>query len=210
MGRAHREVLAMARLLLNDQTCILAHVTTEKMVDRIIARHVVFLSDPDVTQYLSIPDKSVEFQRNMFLEMVDSSTQCAMAVLLGVVPWNIATLASRYVGMVTLRDIDWQGMTAHSGSMIGDKSLWGGGLGKEAKLLQLHYAFVVMKLRWIYSRTPRSNIRSHRMLEGTGYVLQGTCPNSRRVGDHMDDELHFGVNKEQWRAVWNQRALDCL
>lgn len=197
----------IAEILLNKQRCILVPVTSAAIVDRIIERHVRFLRDPEVIRYLRIREASVEYQRKRLLRAVASSTQCAMAVLNGTAEYDTQSIGQRYIGMATLREVDMHDLTAHSGLMIGDKSVWGTGLGKEAKLLQLHYVFMVMKLRWVYSRTVRPNIDSLRMLESTGYVQQGIRPDSRRIKDDFHDELLFGVNMEQWRTVWNMRAI---
>lgn len=197
----------IAEILLNKQRCILVPIKSVAIVNRVIERHVQFLRDPEVIRYLRIREVTVEYQRKKLLEIVASSTQCAMAVLRGTTEYDTQNIELRYIGMATLREIDMHDLTAHSGLMIGDKSVWGTGLGKEAKLLQLHYVFMVMKLRWVYSRTVRLNIGSLRMLEGTGYVQQGIRPDSRRIEVDFHDELLFGVNMEQWRTVWNMRAI---
>ena len=196
----------MDRFLLTKQKCVLLHITSTAVLDAIIERHTMFLSDPEVTKFLRVTDISIEYQRQKILGIVSSSVQCAMAVLLGTEECDLQSIVSRYIGMATLRDIDAYNLSAHSGSMIGDKSLWGKGFGKEAKLLQLYYAFVDLGLRWVFSRTIRSNNASVRMLESTGYVQQGVRPDCRRVGNDFYDELLFGSNKERWRAVWNERA----
>ncbi|MEK7074780.1 MAG: GNAT family protein [Patescibacteria group bacterium] len=197
----------MVGFLLNKQKCVLFHMRSTAVVDAIIERHAGFLGDPEVTRFLRVKDASVEYQRQKILDVVSSPFQCAMAVLLGTEECDLRSIASRYIGMATLRDIDAYNFSAHSGSMIGDKSLWRMGFGKEAKLLQLYYAFMGLRLRWVFSRTIRSNIASIRMLESAGYVQQGLRPDCRRVGNDFYDELLFGANRERWRAVWNERAL---
>ena len=197
----------MATPVLKKQKCVLLRITSTAVVDAIIERHVMFLGDPEVTRFLRVTDISVEYQRQKLLVIVNSSTQCAMAILMGTEECNLRSVASRYIGMATMRDIDAYNLSAHSGSMIGDRSLWGMGFGKEAKLLQLHSAFLELELRWVFSRTVRANIASIRMLESTGYVQQGVRPDCRHVGNGFLDELLFGVNRERWRMVWNERAL---
>lgn len=197
----------MTDLLLYEQKCILVPIVSVPMIDAIIERHVQFLKDPEVVRYLNVPDASVEYQRKKLLETIRSSTQCAMAVLWGIDDWIIEKIESRYIGMATLRDIDEHNQAAHSGSMIGDRSLWGMGFGKETKLLQLYHTFVTKGLRWVYSRTVRPNIASVRMLIASGYVQQGVRPDCRRIGNNFHDEILFGVNGEQWKAIWNRRAL---
>lgn len=198
----------MVEIMLREQKSILIPIKSVAIIDQILERHTQFLNDSEVTRYLRIKDATAKYQRKRLLNIITSSNQFAMAVLNGINEYDIQSIGSRYVGMTTFREIDMYDLTAHSGLMIGDKSVWRTGFGKEAKLLQLYYAFMVMKLRWVYGRTFRLNKGSVRILEGTGYVQQGIRPNCRRIGTDFHDELLFGVNKKQWRAIWNTHAIE--
>jgi RimJ/RimL family protein N-acetyltransferase len=108
------------------------------------------------------------------------------------------------IGSIGLHNIDWISRTASTGTFIGREDLQGIGLGTEAKMLWLKYAFLGLNLRQIYSRVYIFNGRSASYAKRCGYTETG------RYNDHIfrdgsyHDLIHFVVTKENWMPLWEK------
>ena len=75
----------------------------------------------------------------------------------------------RLIGTMGVGKIDWVSRTATTGSLIGYEELVGVGLGSEAKMMLLDYAFNTLNLRLIDSEAWAFNGRSNGSLKKCGY-----------------------------------------
>lgn len=94
----------------------------------------------------------------------------------GSVQFAVETLDGDHVGFSGLRSIDWQSRVAVSGSVIGRRDLWGGGLGTDSARVRTKYAFEVLGLRMLIATVIADNRRSMGMLQTVGYDEVGRVP----------------------------------
>lgn len=79
----------------------------------------------------------------------------------------------RLIGDLQLQDINWHRREAELRICLGDKGLWGQGLGVEAVTLALQVAFRRLRLRQVYLRVYASNRRAIRCYEKCGFRAVG-------------------------------------
>jgi len=94
----------------------------------------------------------------------------------GNVQFAVETLDGDHVGFSGLRSIDWQSRVAVSGSVIGRRDLWGGGLGTDSAKVRSKYAFEVLGLRMLIATVIADNERSMGMLSAVGFREVGRVP----------------------------------
>jgi RimJ/RimL family protein N-acetyltransferase len=107
------------------------------------------------------------------------------------------------IGTASIRHIDWVNRTAETGSGL----LWPAdrnqGLGTEAKLLLLEYAFVDLGLHALSSFVFAGNARSARALEKQGYRLAGRLTAEVQRGGAFHDYLVYDVLRADWERARN-------
>ncbi|MDB5237476.1 MAG: GCN5-related N-acetyltransferase [Parcubacteria group bacterium] len=110
----------------------------------------------------------------------------------------------RYIGHTGLHQIRWPGATAHTGSVIIDKSLHGKGCGTEAKLLLLHHAFYVKGLRKVRSEVKAFNGNSWGHLLKCGYKVIGRDTDFHFHDGSYVDEILLSVSREDFEPIWEE------
>lgn len=108
------------------------------------------------------------------------------------------------IGVIGLHGIDWINRTATTGTFIGKEEWLGKGLGTEAKMLWLKYAFLTLNLRQIYSRVYSFNGRSIRYSLKCGYSEIGRHPDAVFRDGKYHDIVHLLVTRENWEPLWHQ------
>lgn len=97
---------------------------------------------------------------------------------------------NEHIGYVYLNNIDWKNRNASFGKLIGEKSHWGGGLGKEVTLLMLYHGFYVLGLERIYARQLLDNKASIRVNEKCGFKTEGILRRAvYKNGEYQDLNL---------------------
>lgn len=106
------------------------------------------------------------------------------------------------IGVIGLHNINWVDRTASTGAFIGREDLLGKGLGTEAKMLMLKYAFLERNLRMIISRVYAFNGRSIRYSEKCGYKQIAVYPDFVFREGKYHDLVHLMVTREMWEPLW--------
>lgn len=94
-------------------------------------------------------------------------------------------MEERMIGYVDLADI--KNNSAEIGIAIGERSLWGRGIGTKSILLLLEYAVKNFGITTFYAETHEANIRSRRMLEKMGFKEMSR--NGKEVYYGSDNQL---------------------
>jgi RimJ/RimL family protein N-acetyltransferase len=106
------------------------------------------------------------------------------------------------IGMVGLHNIKPIDGTATAGIFIGDKAFWGKGLGTEAMMLLLDYAFNTLNLRYVQADVYAFNCRSQGHLKKCGYATRCVKKNwVYRDGVYVD-VIDTVVSREQFQKLW--------
>ena len=159
---------------------------------------VQFLNDPDVLLWfgklapLGMEDEITWYER---MRQDDHVINFAMEV------------AVRYVGGCGLINIDHVHRRAEMGVFVGDKSLWGRGVGSEAITLVMDYGFDYLNLHRIYLRTFAGNTRAIRVYEGLGFQHEGRFRDAEWRHGRWQDMLYMSVLEAEWRQRGGGKAV---
>lgn len=105
---------------------------------------------------------------------------------------------NRLIGYVQLALIDEVERRAAMGLLIGDKLLWGRGIGTTALRLWLDYAFTVRSLERVFAETYSFNVRSQRLLERVGFQREGIL-RQHEIHNGARQDMHvFGILKPEF------------
>ncbi len=105
---------------------------------------------------------------------------------------------SRLIGYLQLYQIDEVERRAAVGFLIGEKMLWGRGIGTSALRLWLDYAFTVRSLERVFSETYSFNVRSQRLLERVGFQREGIL-RQHEIHNGARQDMHvFGILKPEF------------
>jgi [ribosomal protein S5]-alanine N-acetyltransferase len=107
----------------------------------------------------------------------------------------------RSVGNTGIRDIDWKNGTGRTGTIIGDKSVWGRGIGREVMQLRCEYAFMQLPLRKLKSAYLEGNEASARAQKAAGYREVGRWRQDHFVDGQWRDHILTEVLREEWLAT---------
>lgn len=104
----------------------------------------------------------------------------------------------QFVGFLLLAQIDHVEKRAAISIFIGQKDLWGRGIGSTALRLLLDYAFTVQGLERITAEVYDFNTRSQRLMERVGFQKEGilrqhTLQNGKRQDLHL-----YGILKSEF------------
>jgi [ribosomal protein S5]-alanine N-acetyltransferase len=153
---------------------------------------VQWLNDPEVTQWLLIGDLPITKlgEKEWFESRSRASGEdVAMAV---------ETLDGLHIGFSGIHQIKWGDGTGVTGTVLGDKSIWGKGFGADVVKTRSRYAFDVLGLRLLFSGCIDGNVASYKMLCKNGYREYGRAPKKIWKRGAYRDEILMCLSREDW------------
>jgi RimJ/RimL family protein N-acetyltransferase len=105
------------------------------------------------------------------------------------------------VGTTALHKIDWRNGSAITGTVIGDKSVWGKGLGRELMRLRARYSFTQLPLRKLKSAYLDGNDASAKAQAAAGYREVGRLRADMFVDGRWRDHVITEVLREDWEKA---------
>jgi RimJ/RimL family protein N-acetyltransferase len=166
-----------------------------------IPAFVRWLNDRDTASFLSLrAPLSVPLEEKWFERMLEDQGK-------GGYHFVICRLEEdRPIGTIGLFALDLVDGSAGMGITIGDKSLWGKGLGTDALLALLDFGFGELRLERIWLDVFDFNPRARRSYEKCGFVLEGT----KRHAVHRRGEFHdihlMSILRHEWQAQDRPRS----
>ncbi len=132
------------------------------------------------------PGYSVEGAEQWFDDMqkAQGKTQVYLGIFL-----KDGTLA----GDIQLANIDWRHRTASLGISITKREHRGCGYATEAVLVLVKYAFEELDLFRLAARTLEHNNAARKVLENTGFILEGCERQTVTIAGRRWDRLVFGL-----------------
>ncbi len=106
----------------------------------------------------------------------------------------------RHIGNIKLEPIDWTHASAILGIMIGDPSARGKGLGFEAIITVLRFAFDDLLLHRVALGVTSDNISAIRCYEKAGFTTEGIMRESIRRDGVFIDSMLMGILDRDFRA----------
>lgn len=108
------------------------------------------------------------------------------------------------IGVIGLHQIDWRNHRATTGTVIGEPSFRSKGLGADAKMLLLNWAFNELGLLKIESRVVAFNDRSQAYSRKCGYEEVGLLKRHHFRNGQWADEVIMEVHARKWRRLWKK------
>ncbi len=108
---------------------------------------------------------------------------------------------NRVIGVVDIFNIDWENESAEIGYWLGVR-YWNRGLMTEAVRLTLKFAFEELKLHRVSATLLEENVASRRVLEKTGFRLEGKRRESRLKFGKWHNELLYGILRPEYEEMY--------
>jgi RimJ/RimL family protein N-acetyltransferase len=160
--------------------------------------HLVrWFNDPEVRYFLEAYLPQMEQDEEKWVEGLSKDKKENIVLV-------ILTKASKPIGVMGIHNIRWRDRVATTGASIGEKEYWGKGLGSEAKMLLLDYAFNTLNLRKICSNAIAYNERSIRYSLKCGYQEEGRLKaHIFRAGEYHD-LVQLAIFRDGFGSVWEK------
>ena len=153
------------------------------------AAMITWFDDLEVTRFLKIQNPpSLDSEK----EWLDRMARDADAVF-----WAVEHMG-RMVGRTSIVKIDWKHGFGTTGTVIGDKSVWGKGLGRELMQLRAGYAFTQLPLRKLKSGYLAGNEASAKAQRSAGYKEVGRWTRDRFIDGEWRDHILTELLREDW------------
>jgi [ribosomal protein S5]-alanine N-acetyltransferase len=110
------------------------------------------------------------------------------------------------VGTTAIHEINWRDGWATTGTVIGDKSVWGKGLGSELMQLRARYGFTELPLRKLKSAYFEGNVASAKAQAAAGYREVGRYRADMWIDGKWRDHILTEVLREDWEKAQPKHA----
>jgi len=151
---------------------------------------ITWFEDMEVTRFMALHHPpSLEMEKEWLERMARSGDD---------IVWTIEH-DGRPVGATAIHAINWKYGYGTTGTTIGDRSLWGRGIGKEVMRLRADYAFTQLPLRKLKSGYYEGNDASAKAQAAAGYREVGRW----HVETFIDGEWRDHVLTELLREDWD-------
>ena len=155
-------------------------ITLRKIRKGDLATCVRWLSDPEVTKFLSDSVKNVTDEQELeWFNFIDSSANDMVFAL-------IAKKDRVYIGNCGLHKIDWQQRTCEFGIFIGEQSYWNRGYGTDATRAIVDFVFKNLKLEKIRLLVYEYNPRAIKVYKSCGFVIEDVLKK-----DHLYNNIYW-------------------
>lgn len=118
----------------------------------------------------------------------------------------IADDTDRAVGHAALYRIDTSAGSAEFGILLGDKSVWGKGIGSQVTRSVIDYGFETLGLRRIYLEVLETNERAKRVYEKLGFRVEGRLRQHQFKDGKPIDVVVMGLLRDEYRPVAQEPA----
>lgn len=179
------------------------HVALGPLIKEDLDRLWKWVNDKEVTQYLHLFPKifSREAEEKWLERALElSEKDMIFAILL--------KPDYKHIGNVGLHRINWINSHAEVGILIGEKQYWGQGLGTEALILTLDYAFHVLGLHKVYLRVMEFNKRGIRCYEKVGFKHVGRLRQHIYRGGRYWDILFMDITAKEFDEMHRSRIKE--
>lgn len=107
----------------------------------------------------------------------------------------------KQIGTLNFTNIDRENLKAEAGKMLGDKSIWGKGLAKEAFILWISFGFRELGLNRIYVRTLSTNQTNIGLNKRLGFVEEGLLREDYKYGDKYFDVVVMSILRAEAKKL---------
>jgi len=157
-----------------------------------------WINDPEVLKYRenkSYPSSMAQLRA--FYDALQLKTDVHLAIC--------TKKDNKHVGNLSLDCLQWSHHRAALNIMVGDKSVWGKGVGTEAIALLTRHAFMNMGLHHVWAESPNPGFNA--VVKKLGWTQEGIKRESFFCdGSYIDMECHSILRPEWDKLSPKQRA----
>ncbi len=191
VNKADREgvnhTVAALEMMLSLNTMIKGKQLTLRPHERDdLPRYVTWLNDPEVNHHLiQYASLNLDAETDWYEQQRKDPTQLNLAIVLN--------KSAKHIGNVSLSSINSKDQSAELGILIGEKSHWGQGHGRESIQLLVNFAFTELNLHRIYLRVDASHTAGIKCYTHCGFVQEGRlCDNVYHHG-YFEDQFIMSI-----------------
>ena len=152
--------------------------------------YLSWINDPEVTKYTE--SRFSEYTLKDVQDYIESESKSKDSIFLAIVYKK----DNKHIGNLKMHRIDRIHKNAEVSILVGEKSYWGKGIGREALKLVMDYAFESLDLCKLYAKCYSNNFGSIKAFQGAGFVIEGVQKKQYfSEGEHVDGVL-LGIVKE--------------
>lgn len=155
-------------------------------------RMITWFEDMEITRFLLLRNPpSIDQEHEWLNKMAKEPDE---------IVWVIE-FEGRIVGTTAIHAINWKEGFGTTGTVIGDKTVWGKGLGRELMQLRTRYAFTQLPLRKLKSGYIAGNGASAKAQQAAGYREIGRWRADRFVDGEWRDHVLTEVVRTDWEKA---------
>lgn len=157
--------------------------------DRITDRYVAWLNDPEVNAYSrrkGVHTTAADAGRYLSSLRDDEHV---LAILVG----------GEHVGNVKYGPVDWQNACADISILVGERAIWGQGIGAETVYLVSRHLLTDVGLNRVHADS--FNPAFLRLVDRLGWRIEGVLRERVRLGDHFFDDTVVSLLAREFRVI---------
>jgi diamine N-acetyltransferase len=159
-----------------------------------VPKFVEWLNDPDVRQYISMNLPISQANEEGWFENMLKNPAEEQPFAIEIREGN----EWRLIGNCGIFGVDHRTHSAEVGIMIGEKSCWNKGYGREVMRLLLSVGFGTLNLNRIFLRVDAANKRGIRAYEKAGFIHEGAFRQGTYRDGKYEDMLFMSVLRSEW------------
>ena len=111
------------------------------------------------------------------------------------------------IGNIGLNDVDFLNRNAELGIIIGNKTYWKQGYGKEAIELLLDFTFNILNMKNVYLKVFEFNTPGIKLYEKTGFKIAGRLRKALEINGNRYDLIFMDILAEEYRSVYVDKVF---
>ena len=156
--------------------------------------YISWLNDPEVCLFNS--HHVYPYTREKAEEYVKSVRSSSGDLVLAIIDKESKT----HIGNISLQNVHSVNRSAEFAILLGDKSSWGKGIGKEAARLIINHGFKELGLHRIYCGTSEDNIAMQKMARSLGFTEEGRSRQAIFKSGSFRDVIQYGILDNEFKG----------
>ncbi|NBI55988.1 GNAT family N-acetyltransferase [Photobacterium alginatilyticum] len=189
--------------LKHGHSCLLNEALSIRLIQQSDFDDIVtMLENPTVNQYLFFAPSPVEVYEAFFTPIIENTQQAIANNEWPDSPtFVIRDTEGTYMGMLGITPVMMLTGNYEVGHQLPEHA-WGQGIGTLGCQFATTLAFEQLRAHKVCADCYAGNIGSARVLEKTGFVLEGRQQDYYRLENGFDDRLWFGMTLDQFKAQY--------
>ncbi len=143
-----------------------------------------WINDTEVTSAIKLNLGATRRQEEAWFDRIEARQDSEFV-------WAILDEASRHIGFIALRGIDWRQRCAGGGLLIGERDAWGRGYATDAVRTRTNFAFETLNLHRVEGHTTNPAMR--KVYEKCGYQYEGMLRQKTWRAGRWEDAAVYAI-----------------